>query len=79
MAINTVSNPIRHVDTGLYMFYGYPVPENVTALIMSDDVNWDSRTIKWRVEGDPDIHEIDFPHVTEANILAVLVAMRLTC
>lgn len=78
MAINTVSNPIRHADTGLYMFYGYPVPENVTALTMSDDVNRDSRTIKWRVGGDPDIHEIDFPHVTEANILAVLVAMRLS-
>jgi len=79
MAISTVSNPIRHVDTGRYTFFGYPVPENVSATTMQDDLLNDIKKVRWRVKGDPDIHEIDFPHVTEANILAVLAAMRLTC
>jgi hypothetical protein len=79
MAVTTVNDAIRHVDTGRYTFFGYPVPENVSALIMSDNRDWDSKTIKWRVKGDSTIHEIDFPHATEENILAVLAAMRLSC
>jgi hypothetical protein len=46
---------------------------------MQDDMLNDMKRVRWRVKGDPDIHEIDFPHATEENILAVLAAMRLTC
>lgn len=79
MAINTVSSPIRQVDTGVYTFFGYPVPENVSAATMQDDIYNVMQKVRWRVKGDPDIHEMDFPHATEENILAVLAAMRLTC
>jgi hypothetical protein len=46
---------------------------------MQDDYASDVRRVRWRVKGDPDIHEMDFPYPTEENILAVLAAMRLTC
>lgn len=79
MAITTVSDPIRHVDTGVYSFFGYRLPENVSAATMQDDRLNAMQKVRWRVKGDPNIHEIDFPHPTEENILAVLAAMRLTC
>ncbi len=79
MAITTVSDAVMHVDTGRYTFFGYPVPENVSALIMSDNRDWDSKTIKWRVKGDSTVHEMDFPYPTDETILAVLAAMRLSC
>jgi hypothetical protein len=79
MALNTVPNPIRHIDTGQYAFFGYPMPPNVVGATMQDDYASDVRRVRWRVKGDPDIHEMDFPHATEENILAVLAAMRLTC
>lgn len=79
MAINTVSSPFRHVDTSVYSFFGYPVPENVTAATMQDDLLNGIQKVRWRIKGDPDIHEMDFPHATEENILAVLAAMRLSC
>jgi hypothetical protein len=79
MAINTVSSPIRHVDTGRYTFFGYPMPPNVVAATMQDDLLNNMHKVRWRVKSDPDIHEMDFPYPTEENILAVLAAMRLTC
>jgi hypothetical protein len=79
MAINTASNPFRHVDTGIHTFFGYRVPENVVNATMQDDIYNDMRKVRWRVKGDPSIHEMDFPHATEENILAVLAAMRLSC
>jgi len=79
MAISTASNPFRHVDTGVHSFFGYPVPENVSAATMQDDCLNNIQKVRWRVKGDPDIHEMDFPHATEETILAVLAAMRLTC
>jgi len=79
MAITTVSSPLRQVDTNTYTFFGYLVPPNVSAATMQDDRLNDMKRVRWRVKGDPNIHEIDFPHATEENILAVLAAMRLTC
>jgi hypothetical protein len=79
MALTTVSDPIKHVDTGRYTFFGYPLPDNVAAATMQDDRLNNMQKVRWRVKGDPDIHEIDFPHATEENILAVLAAMRLSC
>ena len=79
MAITTVSNPIKHVDTGVHSFFGYPMPPNVVGATMQDDYVNDIRRVRWRVKGDPNIHEMDFPYATEEAILAVLAAMRLTC
>lgn len=79
MAVTTVSDPIRHVDTGVYSFFGYRLPENVSAATMQDDRLNAMQKVRWRVKGDPNIHEMDFPYATEEAILAVLAAMRLTC
>lgn len=79
MAISTASSPFAHVDTNVRTFFGYPMPPNVVGATMQDDYCNDVRRVRWRVKGDPDIHEMDFPHATEETILAVLAAMRLTC
>jgi hypothetical protein len=46
---------------------------------MQDDRLNAMQKVRWRVKGDPNIHEMDFPYATEEAILAVLAAMRLTC
>ena len=79
MAVTTVPSPFRHVDTGVYSFFGYPVPPNISAAEAWDDLVNGKKVIRWRVKGDPTIYDIDFPHATEENILAVLAAMRLSC
>jgi hypothetical protein len=81
MAITTVSSPIRKVDTNTYTMFGYPVPPNVIAVDIRDDLMNDMKVVRWRVRSDisDEIHTMDLPHVTEENILAVLAAMRLTC
>ena len=79
MAVTTVSNPIRLVDTGVYSFFGYPLPKNISAATMQDDLLNNMKKVRWRVKGDPEIHEMDFPHATEENILAIIAAMRLSC
>lgn len=79
MAISTVSNPFRHVDTGVHSFFGFPVPSNVRNAELWDDIPNGRRVVRWRVKGDSTIYDIDFEYPTEENILAVLAAMRLTC
>ena len=79
MAITTVSDPIRLVDTGRYTFFGYPLPDNVVAATMQDDLLNNMKKVRWRVKSNPEIHEMDFPHATDETILAVLAAMRLSC
>jgi hypothetical protein len=81
MAVTTVPNPFRHVDTGVYTFFGYQVPEGVYKAELRGNVLSGSKEIVWVMRNDPDmtIHHIDFPHATEENILAVLAAMRLSC
>lgn len=80
MAITTAtSSPIKHMDTGVFSFFGHPMPTNVIGATMQDDYVSDIRRVRWRIKGDPNIHEMDFPHATDETILAVLAAMRLTC
>lgn len=80
MAINTVSNPLRYSSTGVATFFGYQLPENVYKAEFRDNV-FSGKEVVWVLREDPDmhVHRIDFPHATEENILAVLVAMRLSC
>jgi hypothetical protein len=81
MAINTVSSPVRKVDTNTWTLYGYPVPPNVIAVEMRRDIMNDMDVVRWRVRSDisDEIHSMDMPVVTDETILAVLAAMRLTC
>jgi hypothetical protein len=80
MAISTVSSPLRYVDTGVMLFFGYPVPDNVYKAEIRDNLT-DEKEILWVVRNDPNmtVHRMAFPHATEENILAVLAAMRLSC
>ena len=79
MAINTVPNPIRYVDTGVCTFFGYPVPSNVRVVEVWDRPTDNDKKIVWKIHGSDVTHDISFPHITEENILAVLAAMRLSC
>lgn len=38
----------------------------------------DGRDVRWRVRGDPTIHEMPFD-MTDDCITAVIIAMKLTC
>lgn len=67
------------VDTGVYSFFGYRIPANVKAAETRDPHGQLGKKIFWQVHGSNTIHEMDFPHATEENILAVLAAMRLSC
>lgn len=79
MAINTVPNPIRTVDTGVYTLFGYPVPSNVAAVEININPDNHCRNVRWVCHTSKQIHTMDFEYATEENILAVLAAMRLSC
>ena len=79
MAVTTVPNPFRQIDTGVYSFFGYPVPANVTNMSKEYDLLNSWYVIRWKVKGSDEIFSIDFLHATEESILAVLAAMRLSC
>ena len=79
MAINTVSNPVCLVDTNAYSMFGYPVPDNVTALEVFTRLDDDTRVVRWKSKGSKEIFSMDMPVITDETILAVLAAMRLSC
>ena len=78
MAVTTVSDPIRKVDTNVYTMFGYPLPPNVTAAEITNDL-YGEKVVRWKVLGDSTIHTMDMPVVTDETIRAVITAMRLTC
>jgi len=78
MAITTVNDPIRLVDTGVYTMWGYPVPANVARIEITHDPYGD-KVVRWIAKGDPTIHRMEMPVITDDTILAVLAAMRLSC
>ena len=78
MAVTTVSDPIRRVDTNVITMFGYTLPSNVTAADIRDDL-YGEKVVRWKVIGDPTIHSMDMPIVTDETIRAVITAMRLTC
>ena len=79
MAINTVPDPIRLVDTKVFSFYRYPVPECVAVMDRQRDVINDCDVIRWKVRGSDTIHSMEMFVVTDETITAVLAAMRLSC
>ena len=59
-------------------WFGLTVPEKVTNIsVMRDHIN-DQLLVRWRIKGDPDIHEMPFEQ-TDEGVAAALVAMKLTC
>lgn len=63
--------------TSYKLFFGRVVPKNVVAVELMRDP-YDELTVRWRVKGDPDIHEMPF-NQSDEGVMAVLAAMKLTC
>lgn len=60
------------------MWFGRRVPEGVTAIGMMRDYVADQLMVRWRIKGDPEIHEMPF-ETTDEGVMAALAAMKLTC
>ena len=60
------------------MWFGRRVPEGVTAITMMRDCINDQLMVRWRIKGDPDIHEMPF-NQSDEGVMAALAAMKLTC
>lgn len=60
------------------LFYGRVVPKDVVAVELMRDALWGELHVRWRVKGDPVIHEMPFEQ-TDEGVTAALVAMKLTC
>lgn len=85
--VNVIA-PYRYTRVGstgrdsIGTFFGLPIPANVTAVTMQDDILNACKKVRWRVHRDIDneIHEMELPEVvTMEYIQAILAAMRLTC
>lgn len=60
------------------MWFGRHVPEGVTAVTLMRSFIDDQLMVRWRVKGDPVIHEMPFEQ-TDEGVMAALAAMKLTC
>jgi hypothetical protein len=61
-----------------HMWFGRHVPEGVTAITLMRSYLDDQLMVRWRIKGDPDIHEMPFAQ-TDEGVMAALAAMKLTC
>jgi len=59
-------------------WFGRTVPDGVTAISMMRDYTNDQLTVRWRIKGDPEIHEMPF-NQSDEGVMAALAAMKLTC
>lgn len=60
------------------LWFGHEVPEGVTAINMMFNALEGQLMVRWRVKGDPVIHEMPFEQTNECA-MAALAAMKLTC
>lgn len=60
------------------MWFGRMVPDGITAITMMRSFIDDQLMVRWRVKGDPVIHEMPF-ETTDEGVMAALAAMKLTC
>jgi hypothetical protein len=60
------------------LFFGRVVPKGVVAAEVMRDHLRDELLVRWRIKGDPDIHEMPFEQ-TDEGVMAALAAMKLTC
>ena len=59
-------------------WFGADVPMGVTHVEVQYRAELDKTVVRWRVRNDPAMHEMPFQH-TDEGVMAVLVAMKLTC
>jgi hypothetical protein len=59
-------------------WFGYTVPTGVIAIEIMHNMYTGGRDVRWRVRGDPTIHEMPFEN-TDERVQAVIIAMKLTC
>ena len=59
-------------------WFGLDVPEGVIHISIMRSYETDEMFVRWRVKGDPDIHEMPF-NQSDEGVLAALAAMKLTC
>ena len=59
-------------------WFGQKVPEGIIAISMMRDYLNDQLMVRWRVKGDPEIHEMPF-NQSDEGVMAALAAMKLTC
>jgi hypothetical protein len=80
MAATTAADPVSRVDTGMYRFFGRPVPPNVVAVDSINDFVNDRLIIRWKVGTSTEVFTMDLNRPpTDDAIFAVLAAMRLSC
>ncbi len=72
------SKPHPHTRAMQHMWFGRHVPEGVTAITLMRSFIDDQLMVRWRIKGDPDIHEMPFEQ-TDEGVMAALAAMKLTC
>ena len=60
------------------MWFGQTVPDKVTAITVMHNLIDYKVYVRWRVKGDPEIHEMPFEQ-TDEGVIAALAAMKLTC
>ena len=59
------------------MWFGHDVPDHVMAIEMRRNL-YDELEAHWRVKGTTEVHTMPFKQ-TDEGVMAVLVAMKLTC
>lgn len=67
-----------HITRDVKLWFGKRVPEGVIAIEIMHNYMTDGRDVRWRVKGDPTIHEMPFD-MTDDCVDTVLIAMKLTC
>ena len=60
------------------MWFGRKVPDGVASITMMRSFIDDQLMVRWRVKGDPEIHEMPF-NQSDEGVMAALAAMKLTC
>lgn len=79
MAISTAASHVRHIDTGVFTFYGYRVPENVFTFSVLRQIDTDSDLVAWGCRSGS-AHSMTIRHPVDTDqIIAVLTAMRMSC
>lgn len=79
MALTTQTSEVYHLNNPTNgMFFGRRMPDRVLTAQLFRDYVHDQLLVKWRVRGDPVVHEMPF-ETSDEGVAAALVAMKLTC
>lgn len=72
------NRPATHTRAAPLPWFGLAVPDKITNISVIRDHLHDELLVRWRIKGDPDIHEMPFTQ-TDEGVMAALTAMKLTC